>query len=213
MRVDLAWNQFMLRSIESEQANTARRGEAWRHVVGNLYVSTRGEKHVCDQLCVRWVFRNDGLKICAITGLCKNSSNITPPGKLKRRGSDQAGAAAEAMTENNPFHRNCPQPVKRRAQGFDFGPEAGYITDKDMDEDMGNSPNSTESGQSWNFHQQQQQQQQQQQLPQHNSFQQQQMQMQTQQAQQQAFGFSQHQSGERCQCSGLNQSGFCGMHC
>ncbi len=76
MQVNHEWNEFMLRSLNAKYVQNARLNMNWRHCIGNLYQSQSGELHACDNTCNRWVFRDDGLKICAITGICKNSSGF-----------------------------------------------------------------------------------------------------------------------------------------
>mmetsp|Transcript_16662 Transcript_16662/g.27004 ORF Transcript_16662/g.27004 Transcript_16662/m.27004 type:complete len:181 (+) Transcript_16662:342-884(+) len=96
MSVNHSWNQFMLNTLDNKYVQHARHGADWRHVHGVIYESNTGEVHTCDHTCIRWVFRrSDKLKICAITGLCKNSIAVTQVSEnehLKRKGSRDDGS-------------------------------------------------------------------------------------------------------------------------
>lgn len=74
----------------------ARYGTQWQQVDGALFRSANGELHQCDEHCIRWVFRGDGLKVCAITGMCKNSAQTRSSHSshsTKRRGRSEGGFA------------------------------------------------------------------------------------------------------------------------
>jgi len=62
----------------------------WHHVNNNVYRSDGGEIHICNHECSAWIFRQDGLKICAISGRCVSYGRGKLGGNahLKRRFDD-----------------------------------------------------------------------------------------------------------------------------
>ncbi|GBG29104.1 Hypothetical Protein FCC1311_053272 [Hondaea fermentalgiana] len=149
------WNEFLISTLDKDFVKTARRGANWHHVQGDEFRSDTGEVHRCDQFCIRWVFRHDGLKICSVSGRCVNSlapqsqqqqqqqqANGMLQSKTKRRCDDETGCSwntssvnvssaddAIARMENDPMI--FAPALKKRS----FRSAASEATDQDMDMD------------------------------------------------------------------------------
>ncbi len=121
MAVNHEWNALMLRSLNDKWVDSVRRGQQWQWTIGNLWRSDGGEVHVCDQTCNRWVFRGDGLRFCAITGLCKSLGSGEPCARqhLKRKELQphECDHAMGGYPEEAQEQREPNAPAKRRSLG------------------------------------------------------------------------------------------------
>lgn len=69
---DLSWDKFVLSTLTNQKHVQIARGNMhWRHVERNLYEDENGCRHICNEGCTSWVFRGDGIKVCAISGKCR----------------------------------------------------------------------------------------------------------------------------------------------
>jgi len=98
------WNKFAMSNVKPAHTVVARRKMDWHHVQGNQYQSDSGEIHVCDHLCSSWVFRQDGLKICAISGRCVmyGRGKLGGNSHLKRKYCNDVCGMEYAMNFNAP---------------------------------------------------------------------------------------------------------------
>ncbi len=120
MALNHEWNALMLRSLDVQWVASARHGQTWRWTIGNLWRSEAGEVHVCDATCNRWVLRGDGLRFCAITGLCKSlGSEPSARQHLKRKEllPHECDHAMRGCPEEAQEQREPNAPAKRRSLG------------------------------------------------------------------------------------------------